>query len=67
MADFIRIEGRKSNSELIINADTIEYMYEMTDRLGNIITQITFLSGNSLNIEGQVSKFLKVGSSNVSD
>ena len=38
MADFIRIEGRKSNSELIINADTIEYMYEMTDRLGNIST-----------------------------
>ena len=67
MADFIRIERGKSNSELIVNADTIEYMYEMTDRLGNISTQITFFSGRSLNIEGQVSKCLKVRSSNVSD
>lgn len=60
MADFIRIERGKSNSELIVNADTIEYMYELTDRLGNVNTQITFVSGRTLEVPGAISKQLKV-------
>lgn len=60
MADFVRIERQKSNSELIINADTIEYMYEIKDRLGNVNTQISFISGRTLEVPGQISKHLKV-------
>lgn len=60
MADFIHIKRDYSNAVLIINTDTIEYMYEIKDRLGNVNTQISFISGRTLEVPGQISKQLKV-------
>lgn len=60
MADFIHIKRDHSNTDLVINADTIEYMYEIKGRLGNVNTQITFVSGRTLEVPGQISKQLKV-------
>lgn len=60
MADFVHIKRDRSNADLIINADTIEYMYEIKDRLGNVNTQISFVSGRTLEVPGQISKQLKV-------
>lgn len=60
MADFVHIKRDHTNTDLIINDDTIEYMYEIKDRLGNVNTQISFVSGRTLEVPGQISKHLKV-------
>lgn len=58
MSNFISLNTSETTN-LIINLDNVECMYEMTSRVGKTTTQIGFVGGRTINVDGDMSTILK--------